>query len=57
MLGEIFKKHGAEISQLNSAPDVNKLKLASVYIIADPDTEVTAFTNRFKIPMMESRPL
>jgi unsaturated rhamnogalacturonyl hydrolase len=39
MLGEIFKKHGAEISQLNSAPDVNRLKSASVYIIADPDTE------------------
>jgi unsaturated rhamnogalacturonyl hydrolase len=42
MLGEIFKKHGAEISQLNSAPDANKLKSASVYIIVDPDTEKEA---------------
>jgi unsaturated rhamnogalacturonyl hydrolase len=39
MLGEIFKMHGACITQLSAAPSKTALENASVYIITDPDTE------------------
>ena len=36
--GDIFKKYGAKISELRSAPTEKKLKPYSIYIIVDPDT-------------------
>jgi unsaturated rhamnogalacturonyl hydrolase len=37
MLGDIFKKNGAKLASLNSAPTADALKKTSVYIIVDPD--------------------
>ena len=39
VLGELFKRSGAEIQQLESAPNKKNLKKAAIYIIVDPDTE------------------
>ena len=39
VLGEIFKKEGAQITSLESKPTAANLKEASIYIIVDPDTE------------------
>jgi unsaturated rhamnogalacturonyl hydrolase len=39
MLGEIFRRHGATIGNLDAAPTDAGLKGASVYIIVDADTE------------------
>nr|MCU0405290.1 glycoside hydrolase family 88 protein [Chitinophagaceae bacterium] len=36
-LGHIFRKYGAELSTLDDAPTREKLAMASVYIIVDPD--------------------
>ncbi len=38
-LGEHFKSYGATLEILSSAPNVNNLKNANVYIIVDPDTD------------------
>lgn len=42
MLGDLFKKHGAEISMLKKAPSKADLKKANVYIIVDPDIDKEA---------------
>jgi unsaturated rhamnogalacturonyl hydrolase len=39
LLGDIFRKQGANLAQLKSAPSAYHLKNASVYIIVDPDTD------------------
>jgi unsaturated rhamnogalacturonyl hydrolase len=39
MLGDIFTKYGVKTKSLAQAPSAESLKSASVYIIADPDTE------------------
>lgn len=39
LLGDIFRKQGANLAQLTSAPSASHLKNASVYIIVDPDTD------------------
>jgi unsaturated rhamnogalacturonyl hydrolase len=39
LLGEIFKRHGADLSSLDKAPTPEDLKKAFVYIIVDPDHE------------------
>lgn len=39
LFGSIFKKYGAKIRHLSTAPSFSNLKKASVYIIVDPDTK------------------
>jgi len=39
LLGDIFRKQGANLAQLTSAPSATHLRNASVYIIVDPDTD------------------
>jgi unsaturated rhamnogalacturonyl hydrolase len=39
LLGDIFRKQGANLAQLVSAPSATLLKNASIYIIVDPDTD------------------
>jgi unsaturated rhamnogalacturonyl hydrolase len=39
LLGEIFRRHGAQTSSLDTAPDAVSLGQASIYVIVDPDTE------------------
>ena len=59
--GAIFKKDGAKISELNSAPTAKKLNKYNIYMIVDPDTpqetpkpnyiqdnDITAITNWVK---------
>ncbi|WP_426278434.1 DUF4350 domain-containing protein [Chryseobacterium sp. S-02] len=43
LLGEIFRKQGAEISTLTTAPSKKDLKNANVYIIVDPDIDKEAY--------------
>lgn len=43
LLGELFQKHGAEISTLTMAPSKKDLKNASLYIIVDPDIDKEAY--------------
>lgn len=43
LLGEIFKKQGAEISTLTTAPTKKDLKNANIYIIVDADTDKEAY--------------
>ncbi|MEG8947468.1 glycoside hydrolase family 88 protein [Rosettibacter firmus] len=38
VLGNLFKKYGATISELRKAPSLKNLKNVDVYIIVDPDT-------------------
>jgi len=38
VLGKLFEKYGAKISELKEAPKFKKLQNADVYIIVDPDT-------------------
>ncbi|TWI95566.1 unsaturated rhamnogalacturonyl hydrolase [Mucilaginibacter frigoritolerans] len=38
-LGKIFRKNGAQLDTLATAPTVNKLKKSDIYIIVDPDTK------------------
>lgn len=37
--GDIFQNYGANLARLETAPDLDNLKKASVYIIVDPDTK------------------
>lgn len=37
MLGELFKRHGVTLDQLDVAPTAENLKSANIYIIVDPD--------------------
>ncbi len=46
-LGSMFQQFGAEISTLKQAPTASNLKNASVYIIADPDTEKETATPNY----------
>ncbi len=39
VLGDIFKKNGAQLQRLETAPTKEKLKGTDVYIIVDPDTK------------------
>jgi unsaturated rhamnogalacturonyl hydrolase len=39
MLGNIFNRFGAELTSLESAPTIENLDRAGVYIIVDPDTD------------------
>ena len=39
MLGDIFNRYGATTKSLTTAPTLQNLKNASIYIIVDPDTE------------------
>lgn len=43
LLGEIFRKQGAEISTLTTAPSKKDLKNANIYIIVDPDIDKEAY--------------
>lgn len=43
LLGELFRKQGAEISTLTTAPSKNDLKNANIYIIIDADTDKEAY--------------
>ncbi|MGV8880286.1 MAG: DUF4350 domain-containing protein [Sphingobacteriaceae bacterium] len=37
--GNIFRKNGLKITGIETAPTLNRLRAASIYIIADPDTK------------------
>jgi hypothetical protein len=39
ILANVFKKHGAELTTLYTAPTAENLKKTAVYIIVDPDTK------------------
>lgn len=39
ILGNIFRSYGVKTATLESAPDANNLRGASIYLIVDPDTE------------------
>lgn len=43
LLGEIFRKQGAEISTLTAAPSKKDLKNANIYIIVDADIDKEAY--------------
>ncbi|WP_415327624.1 hypothetical protein [Chryseobacterium sp. MMS23-Vi53] len=43
LLGEIFKKQGAEIATLTTAPTKSDLKKANIYIIVDADIDKEAY--------------
>ena len=43
LLGEIFRKQGAEISTLTTAPSKKDLKNANIYIIVDADIDKEAY--------------
>lgn len=43
LLGEIFRKQGAEISTLTAAPSKRDLKNANIYIIVDADIDKEAY--------------
>lgn len=40
ILGEAFKKQGAKLKSLETAPTFEKLKATNIYIIVDPDTKM-----------------
>jgi hypothetical protein len=46
LLGQIFRKQGAEISTLKTAPSKKDLKNANVYIIVDPDIDKEAYEGK-----------
>ncbi len=43
ILGELFRKQGAEINTLTTAPSKSDLKNANIYIIVDPDIDKEAY--------------
>lgn len=43
LLGQIFTKHGAQITTLKTAPTKKDLKNAGIYIIVDPDIDKEAY--------------
>jgi len=47
MLGDIFAKYGVKTAVLETAPTLEKLKKASIYIIVDPDTEKETTTPNY----------